>query len=155
MDRISDFLSKVQENCKYELLAVEQNIERLNLQIVDFNKSIFDIEASIDNSYAVLSASGSADEVKTAELVTLRDLLKEHESELAKEIEEKVRLEKDIAEIRELIDLYKNQIKAYGGMTSDDIIVKLDFISRLVKVDSVRAIEEIELLKTVLEGKQV
>ncbi len=40
-------------------------------------------------------------------------------------------------------------------MTSDDIIVKLDFISRLVKVDSVRAIEEIELLKTVLEGKQV
>lgn len=153
MDRISDFLAKVQENYKYELLAVEQNIERLNLQIADFNKSISDIEASIDNSYAVLSASGSADEVKTAELVTLKELLKAHESELTQQIDEKTRLEKDIAELRELIDLYKNQVNAYGGMTNEDIIVKLDFISKIIKVDSFRAIEELDLLKKALAGE--
>lgn len=153
MDRISDFLAKVQENYKYELLVVEQNIERLNLQIADFNKSISDIEASIDNSYAVLSASGSADEVKTAELVTLKELLKAHESELTQQIDEKTRLEKDIAELRELIDLYKNQVNAYGGMTNEDIIVKLDFISKIIKVDSFRAIEELDLLKKALAGE--
>lgn len=153
MDRISDFLAKVQENYKYELLAVEQNIERLNLQIADFNKSISDIEASIDNSYAVLSASGSADEVKTAELVTLKELLKAHESELTQQIDEKTRLEKDIVELRELIDLYKNQVNAYGGMTNEDIIVKLDFISKIIKVDSFRAIEELDLLKKALAGE--
>lgn len=150
MDRISDFLNKVQENYKYELLSVEQNIERLRLQIDDYNKSISDIEASIDNSYAVMSASGSADEVKGAELAALRELLKTHEKELAEQVNKKSTLENDIVNIKELIELYKEQVKAFGSMSREEITAKLDFISKLIKVDVFRAIEEIEVLKTTL-----
>lgn len=150
MDRISDFLNKVQENYKYELLAVEQNIERLNLQIQDYNKSISAIEASIDNSYAVMSASGSADEVKRAELSTLQELLKAHEKELKEQVNKKSELEKNIVNIRELIELYKEQVKAFGLMSREEIIAKLDFIAKLIKVDAFRSIEEIETLKATL-----
>lgn len=150
MDRISDFLNKVQENYKYELLSVEQNIERLRLQIDDYNKSISDIEASIDNSYAVMSASGSADEVKDAELAALRELLKTHEKELTEQFNKKSTLENDIVNIKELIELYKEQVKAFGSMSREEITAKLDFISKLIKVDAFRAIEEIEVLKTTL-----
>lgn len=150
MDRISDFLNKVQENYKYELLSVEQNVERLRLQIDDYNKSISDIEASIDNSYAVMSASGSADEVKGAELAALRELLKTHEKELAEQVNKKSTLENDIVNIKELIELYKEQVKAFGSMSREEITAKLDFISMLIKVDAFRAIEEIEVLKTAL-----
>lgn len=150
MDRISDFLNKVQENYKYELLSVEQNIERLRLQIDDYNKSISDIEASIDNSYAVMSASGSADEVKNAELTALKELLKTHEKELAEQVNKKTTLENDIVNIKELIELYKEQVKAFGSMSREEITAKLDFISKLIKVDAFRAIEEIEVLKTTL-----
>lgn len=150
MDRISDFLNKVQENYKYELLAVEQNIERLNLQIQDYNKSISAIEASIDNSYTVMSASGSADEVKRAELSTLQELLKAHEKELKEQVNKKSELEKNIVNIRELIELYKEQVKVFGSMSREEIIAKLDFIAKLVKVDAFRAIEEIETLKATL-----
>ena len=150
MDRISDFLNKVQENYKYELLSVEQNIERLRLQIDDYNKSISDIEASIDNSYAVMSASGSADEVKDAELAALRELLKTHEKELTEQFNKKSILENDIVNIKELIELYKEQVKAFGSISREEITAKLDFISKLIKVDAFRAIEEIEVLKTTL-----
>lgn len=150
MDRISDFLNKVQENYKYELLSVEQNVERLRLQIDDYNKSISDIEASIDNSYAVMSASGSADEVKDAELATLRELLKTHEKELADQVNKKSTLENDIVNIKEIIELYKEQVKAFGSISREEITAKLDFISKLIKVDAFRAIEEIEVLKTTL-----
>lgn len=152
MDRISDFLNKTQEDYQCELLAVEQNAERLNAQIAEYHQSISDIEASIDHSYAVMSASGSVDDVKRAEIHTLRELLKTREVELAEQNNKKVRFEKDIVQIQELIQLYEKQVKALGRLSSEELISKLDFISRLIQVDAFRAIEEIEQLKSILSG---
>ncbi|MCM1309067.1 MAG: V-type ATPase subunit a family protein [Butyrivibrio sp.] len=150
MDRIGDFLNKVQENYKYEMLSVEQNLERLNLQINDYNKTISEIEASIDNSYSVMSASGSVNEEKNAELSALEELLKTHKKELSEQENKRSALEKNMAELKELIELYKKQEQVFGSISREEIVAKLDFISKLVKVDSFRAIEEIEALKTIL-----
>lgn len=153
MDRISEFLRQTQEEYKYGLLAVEQDIERLCSQLEDCNSSISEIESSIDKSYAVMSASGIANEEKTAELAALRELQKTYEEKIIESNSKKSELEKNIVNIKELIGLYEAQLKMFGSISAKELIQKLDFISKLVKVDAFRAVEELEQLKKILTGK--
>ncbi len=153
MDRISEFLRQTQEEYKYGLLAVEQDIERLRSQLEDCNSSISEIESSIDKSYAVMSASGIANEEKTAELAALRELQKTYEEKIIESNNKQSELEKNIVNIKELIRAYEVQLKMFGAISAKELIQKLDFISKLVKVDVFRAVEELEQLKKILTGK--
>ncbi len=153
MDRISEFLRQTQEEYKYGLLAVEQDIERLRSQLEDCNSSISEIESSIDKSYAVMSASGIANEEKTAELAALRELQKTYEEKIIESNNKQSELEKNIVNIKELIRAYEVQLKMFGAISAKELIQKLDFISKLIKVDAFRAVEEMEQLKKILTGK--
>lgn len=153
MDKISEFLRQAQEEYKYGLLAVEQDMERLRSQLEECNSSISEIESSIDKSYVVMSASGIANEEKTAELAALRELKKTYEEKIIENDNKKSELEKNIVNIKELIELYEVQLKMFGSISAKQLIQKLDFISKLVKVDAFRAVEELEQLKKILTGK--
>ena len=153
MDRISEFLRQAQEEYKYGLLAVEQDMERLRSQLEECNSSISEIEPSIDKSYAVMSASGIANEEKTAELAALRELQKTYKEKITENDNKKSELENNIVNIKELIGLYEAQLKMFGSISAKQLIEKLDFISKLVKVDAFRAVEELEQLKKFLNGQ--
>lgn len=147
MDKISEFLNKTQEEYKFELLSVEHNIERLRSRIDSDSRAVFEIEASIDKSYDVVSAFGSANDDKRVEIAALRELIDSHNTELEEQTDRKIKYEKSIVDIGNMITFYDSQMKTIASIDIDEIISKLDFISKLVNVDAFRAVEEIEQLK--------
>lgn len=151
MDKVLEFLHSVENDYKSEYLTVEQEIERLKEQIYHIEKTINQIRNSIDESYAIMSSSQEANEVENAELETLEGLLSEHIKSLEYYDNRKSQINLKIDEVSNVIDIYNTEAQCKERLTQSNMLNKIKLVSKLIKVDPNRAIEEVKNIENILK----
>ncbi len=151
MDKVLEFLHSVENDYKSEYLTVEQEIERLKEQIYHIEKTINQIRNSIDESYAIMSSSQEANEVENAELETLEGLLSEHRKSLEYYDSRKSQINLKIDEVSNVIDIYNTEAQCKERLTQSNMLNKIKLVSKLIKVDPNRAIEEVKNIENILK----
>lgn len=151
MDKVLEFLHSVENDYKSEYLTVEQEIERLKEQIYHIEKTINQIRNSIDESYAIMSSSQEANEVENAELETLEGLLSEHRKSLEYYDSRKSQINLKIDEVSNVIDIYNTEAQCKERLTQSNMLNKIKLVSKLIKVDPNRAIEEVNNIENILK----
>lgn len=144
MDKVFEFLKTVENDYKADLLNEEHEISRIQSLLDDSNTQLTKLQDSIDPAYAIMSSSQMSKNIELAEIDEIKHLITEYEKSLLSHSDRVDFLKAKVLQVSEVITFYENN----GFSCSVDTIdKKLEFISKLVEVDSHRAISEINNLR--------
>lgn len=104
VNKIIDYLNKIQDNYQSELNLIESDITRTKRLIRDAEKSKKDVQASLDTSYMVLSSSQVAKSQEFAEIDSFEELILNRKNELDILNQKKIVAEGRLAEVTEIIE---------------------------------------------------
>ncbi|MGN0371038.1 MAG: hypothetical protein ACI4EW_10875 [Butyrivibrio sp.] len=156
MKRTLEFINSLENEYKVELVSVNREIQRTELQIGKITEQIEDVRNSIDHSYEVFSSSQTANENIKTEITSLEELLDIYKQTLENL---NIRRENIKAKLQEITDILQEQKSEMLDNESPEtdiemILAKLDFISKLIKIDAHRAIAEINYLKKNIDSRE-
>ena len=103
VNKIIDYLNKIQENYQSELNMVENDITRTKRLIRDAEKSKKEVQSSLDSSYMVLSSSQVAKSHEFAEIDSFEELIEVRKNELDILNQKKIVVEGRLSEVSEII----------------------------------------------------
>lgn len=146
MNKTERFLASYENDLRFELQQINEDMERIQNQITDLENQIQNIKASIDTSYTVFVASQSSDTEDT-EISALYSLIKEKNSLFVSLQEKQMNIQKKIDEIRSLDD----RAEAFISFDQKELLSKLQLIYKWMIVDRHRAQEELAILINRLE----
>ena len=104
VNKIIDYLTRIQENYQSELNMVENDIKRTKRLIKDAEKSKKEVQSSVDTSYLVLSSSQVAKSQEFAEIDSFVELIELRKKELDDLNHKKIIVEGRLSEVNEIID---------------------------------------------------
>ena len=104
VNKIVDYLTKIQENYQSELNTLENDIKRTTRLIKDAEKSKKDVQSSLDTSYMVLSSSQVAKTQEFAEIDSFDEIIKLRKNELDDLNHKKIIVEGRLAEVNDIIN---------------------------------------------------
>lgn len=156
MKRTLEFINSLENEYKVELVSVNREIQRTELQIVKITEQIEVVRNFIDHSYEVFSSSQTANEYIKTEITSLEELLDIYKQTLENL---NIRRENIKAKLQEITDILQEQKSEMLDNESPEIdiemiLAKLDFISKLIKIDAHRAIAEINYLKKNIDSRE-
>lgn len=156
MKRTLEFINSLENEYKVELVSVNREIQRTELQIGKITEQIEVVKNSIDHSYEVFSSSQTANENIKTEITSLEELLDIYKQTLENL---NIRRENIKAKLQEITDILQEQKSEMLDNESPEIdiemiLAKLDFISKLIKIDAHRAIAEINYLKKNIDSRE-
>lgn len=156
MKRTLEFINSLENEYKVELVSVNREIQRTELQIGKITEQIEVVRNSIDHSYEVFSSSQTANENIKTEITSLEELLDIYKQTLENL---NIRRENIKAKLQEITDILQEQKSEMLDNESPEIdiemiLAKLDFISKLIKIDAHRAIAEINYLKKNIDSRE-
>lgn len=156
MKRTLEFINSLENEYKVELVSVNREIQRTELQIGKITEQIEVVRNSIDHSYEVFSSSQTANEYIKTEITSLEELLDIYKQTLENL---NIRRENIKAKLQEITDILQEQKSEMLDNESPEIdiemiLAKLDFISKLIKIDAHRAIAEINYLKKNIDSRE-
>ena len=142
MDNIKAFLIKTEINYKSEYVNYVREQELLQ-NIIDESESELQKKLnSIDQSYDVLSSSQVHNVDENEKILSLQNQIIEHKNRLEQINNQIIESKAKYDKIHNLNEEYDSQCK----MPLSDIKEKLEFIQKIVKVDPMRAYNEIKVL---------
>lgn len=141
MDNVLEFLIEIDNEYKTRYLSYDQDISRVKEHIADTEKKISEIKSSIDESYAVMSSSQTANEIENTELQSLTILLTEYRTNLSE-------LSGNLESCAHKVDKTEQIIKEYNENKSTVPVDgrlkdKLELVLKLMKPDPERAKQEL------------
>ena len=104
VNKIIDYLIKIQENYQSELNTLENDIKRIKRLIKDAEKSKIEVQSSLDTSYMVLSSSQVANTQQFAEIDSFEELIELRNKELDELNCKKIIVEGRLTEVNEIIN---------------------------------------------------
>lgn len=142
MDNIKAFLIETEINYKSEYVNYVREQELLQ-NIIDESESELQKKLnSIDQSYDVLSSSQVHNVDENEKILSLQNQIIEHKKRLEQINNQIIESKAKYDKIHNLNEEYDSQCK----MPLSDIKEKLEFIQKIVKVDPMRAYNEIKVL---------
>ena len=104
VNKIFEYLTKIQENYQTELNMVENDIKRTKRLIKDAEKSKKEVQSSLDASYMVLSSSQVAKTQEFAEIDSFIELIDIRNKELDELNHKKIIVEGRLTEVNDIIN---------------------------------------------------
>ena len=142
MDNVKAFLIETEINYKSEYVNYVREQELLQ-NIIDESESELQKKLnSIDQSYDVLSSSQVHNVDENEKILSLQNQIIEHKNRLEQINNQIIESKAKYDKIHNLNEEYDSQCK----MPLSDIKEKLEFIQKIVKVDPMRAYNEIKVL---------
>ncbi len=141
MDNVLEFLIEINNEYKTRYLSYEQDISRIKEHIAETENKISEIKDSIDESYAVMSSSQTANEVENTELQSLTNLLGEYKDNFHKLSDNLENCAHKVDKTEQIIKEY-NENK-YTGLSDRHLKDKLELVLKLMKPDPERAKHEL------------
>lgn len=141
MDKVLSFLQNSKDEYQSDLAYVSQEIDRLCSIIDKTTHELDELKSSIDDSYVIMSSSQMANNIENIEMETMSSLLDGYRNSLESYRNKDLDLRNKISTVNEAINDYLNPNK------DDSFSDKISFIINLVKVDPLRAIEELKILQ--------
>ena len=142
MDNIKAFLIETEINYKSEYVNYVREQELLQ-NIIDESESELQKKLnSIDQSYDVLSSSQVHNVDENEKILSLQNQIIEHKNRLEQINNQIIESKAKYDKIHNLNEEYDSQCK----IPLSDIKEKLEFIQKIVKVDPMRAYNEIKVL---------
>ncbi len=141
MDNVLEFLIEIDNEYKTRYLSYDQDISRIKEHIADTEKKISEIKSSIDESYAVMSSSQTANEIENTELQSLTALLTEYRTSLSKLSDNLESCARKVDKTEQIIKEYnenKSTVQVDGRLKD-----KLELVLKLMKPDPERAKQEL------------
>ena len=143
MDITYNFLIDIENEYKSQYMTIKQEINVLDEQIAEINGDIEKLEKNIDKTYEMFSSSQTANLDEKTELDVKREILASYNLESAQKKKSLDNIESRLANVKAAIKSYS----ASGNITLAD---KIEFIIKLIPVDSDRAILELKNLQGIL-----
>lgn len=147
MDKIELFLNAQKQDLLFERNHVQDDLDRIQKQIIDLRDKISKLQESKDRSYEVFSASRAAN-TEDSEVSAMEQLVSEKIRRADELGETLINLDKKLAQISELD---YSSLNVYSGISRDDLLAKLQLIYKWIPVDSHRAQTELLRLIRIME----
>lgn len=156
MKRTLEFINSLENEYKVELVSVNREIQRTELQIGKITEQIEVVRNSIDHSYEVFSSSQTANENIKTEITSLEELLDIYKQTLENLNIRRENIKAKLQEITDILQEQKSEMldNEFPEIDIEMILAKLDFISKLIKIDAHRAIAEINYLKKNIDSRE-
>lgn len=142
MDNVKAFLIETEISYKSEYVNYVRELELLQNIIDESENELQKKLNSIDQSYDVLSSSQVHNVDENEKILSLQNQIIEHKNRLEQINNQIIESKAKYDKIHNLNEEYDSQCK----MPLSDIKEKLEFIQKIVKVDPMRAYNEIKVL---------